>query len=411
MASPVLFSTGASPASSSSRNLVEFKAGKMEMRGKMVHPIKKQGLVYLNQSQDDNLMHFCWKDRQSGVVEDDLILFPDDCEFRRVKECTTGRVYVLKMKSSNKKMFFWMQESKTDRDDEFCKKINDMLNNPPRGGSDMGTSSSERDLRAILGNMTQEQVAQLLSSNGVNLTSILDSATGRSPSSNSGGSSSSIASTTHSAPASSNNNNNTSQSATAAAMDSSPNMNALQALLSNEDELNELMEAGMRAVGESPTPRGSTTDNIQGPAIDLAPVINSESLAHLLSNEEFLRQIEPHLPPVTQAASSTLGQQQMPQQTEPLNPQELRNQFSDTVRSSQFRSSLTQFCMALQSGQLGPLMSQFGLNQACVDAASLGNLEAFVRALETQMKPPGTSAPAPSDASQRQDSQDKPKDK
>lgn len=42
----------------------------------------------------------------------DLIIFPDDCEFKYVTQCTTGRVYVLKFKSSNKKSFFWLQVKK-----------------------------------------------------------------------------------------------------------------------------------------------------------------------------------------------------------------------------------------------------------------------------------------------------------
>lgn len=39
----------------------------------------------------------------------DLIIFPDDCEFKRVNQCTTGRVYVLKFKAGSKRLFFWMQ--------------------------------------------------------------------------------------------------------------------------------------------------------------------------------------------------------------------------------------------------------------------------------------------------------------
>lgn len=52
-----------------SKNLVEFKAGRMNLKGKMVHPDKRKGLVYVYQSED-SLMHFCWKDRSNGIVED-----------------------------------------------------------------------------------------------------------------------------------------------------------------------------------------------------------------------------------------------------------------------------------------------------------------------------------------------------
>lgn len=58
-----------SSQSTKSKNLVEFKAGKMNMVNKTVHPDKRKGLVYVYQS-DDALMHFCWKDRTTGIVED-----------------------------------------------------------------------------------------------------------------------------------------------------------------------------------------------------------------------------------------------------------------------------------------------------------------------------------------------------
>jgi len=60
---------GNTSSRTSSKNLVEFRAGKMFMKEKMVHPDKRKGLVYVYQS-DDSLMHFCWKDRTSGSVED-----------------------------------------------------------------------------------------------------------------------------------------------------------------------------------------------------------------------------------------------------------------------------------------------------------------------------------------------------
>jgi len=51
------------------KNLLEFKAGKMYIQGKMCYPDKRKGTVFVHQS-DDSLMHFCWKDRTTGKVED-----------------------------------------------------------------------------------------------------------------------------------------------------------------------------------------------------------------------------------------------------------------------------------------------------------------------------------------------------
>lgn len=43
----------------------------MTQTGNTVTPIKdKKGLLYLYQTPDDQLIHFCWKDRTTGSVED-----------------------------------------------------------------------------------------------------------------------------------------------------------------------------------------------------------------------------------------------------------------------------------------------------------------------------------------------------
>lgn len=41
----------------------------MSLKGTTVTPDKRKGLVYIQQT-DDSLIHFCWKDRTSGTVED-----------------------------------------------------------------------------------------------------------------------------------------------------------------------------------------------------------------------------------------------------------------------------------------------------------------------------------------------------
>merc|ERR1719427_530595 len=146
----------------------------LNLSTKMVSPDKRKGLLSVLQS-DDQLMHLQWKDRTSGTVEDDLIIFPDDVEFKAVPACTTGRVFVLKFKTSNKRMFFWMQEPKADKDEEFCKKVNDNLNNPPAPGSARSGSGlasglpagldfnnlGDSELQNLLNNMSQQQLMQL----------------------------------------------------------------------------------------------------------------------------------------------------------------------------------------------------------------------------------------------------------
>merc|ERR1711970_159737 len=146
----------------------------LNLSTKMVSPDKRKGLLSVLQS-DDQLMHLQWKDRTTGTIEDDLIIFPDDVEFKAVPACTTGLVFVLKFKTSNKRMFFWMQEPKSDKDEEFCKKVNDNLNNPPAPGSTRSGSGlagglpagldfnnlGDSELQNLLNNMSQQQLMQL----------------------------------------------------------------------------------------------------------------------------------------------------------------------------------------------------------------------------------------------------------
>ena len=42
---------------------------------------------------------------------------------KRISQCTTGRVFLLKFKETNRKYFYWLQEPKEDKDEEFIKKV------------------------------------------------------------------------------------------------------------------------------------------------------------------------------------------------------------------------------------------------------------------------------------------------
>ncbi|KAF9178711.1 adhesion regulating molecule 1 [Haplosporangium sp. Z 767] len=110
------------------QSLLQFKAGRCEREGNTdtVNPDPTKGLVYME--EEDGLMHFYWKNRTTDTVVEDLILFPGDAELITVPECTTGRVVMLKFKSSSQKLFFWLQEANTDRDQIILQQANALIN-------------------------------------------------------------------------------------------------------------------------------------------------------------------------------------------------------------------------------------------------------------------------------------------
>ncbi|VDM83933.1 unnamed protein product [Strongylus vulgaris] len=138
---------------------------------------KTKGLVFIKQS-NDQLMHFCWKNRETGAIVDDLIIFPGDTEFKEVKGCPDGKVYMLKFKTSDERRLFWIQDGNTDADKDLCQKVNDALNKPPTTRASARGGSSERNTGGLstanlaglggseelgaLGGLDQQQLMQLL---------------------------------------------------------------------------------------------------------------------------------------------------------------------------------------------------------------------------------------------------------
>ncbi|XP_028265645.1 proteasomal ubiquitin receptor ADRM1-like isoform X2 [Parambassis ranga] len=374
---------------SSSKYLVEFRAGKMTLKGNTVTPDKRKGTVYIQQS-DDSLIHFCWKDRTTGNVDDDLIIFPDDCEFKRVNQCTTGRVYVLKFKAGSKRLFFWMQEPKTDKDEEHCRKVNEYLNNPPipgapgsGGGSghELSALGGEGGLQNLLGNMSHNQLMQLIGPTGLGglglgalagpgLANLLGSGGPATSSSSSSSRSQSAAAT----PSGGATRQSSSQTPTTPA---APPASAPSSTSAAPSTPAPAQTPVAPASGGSPTSQQAiqlsdlqsilATMNIpagaQGQAVDLASVCTPEMMAPILSNAEVQQRLLPFLPSGESLLQSA---------------EEIQN----TLNSPQFQQSMSMFSSALASGQLGPLMSQFGLPAEAVDAANRGDVEAFARAMQ-----------------------------
>ncbi|CAE7591640.1 adrm1-b [Symbiodinium pilosum] len=105
---------------------VEFKAGRMDWDGRMVTADKRKGKILLYTSEEDQLTHFQWMDRDKNEVVTDLIVI-NDAYMEKVTKCTSGRAYILRFTSSDKKMFFWMQEPSEDKDAENIKKFNEAI--------------------------------------------------------------------------------------------------------------------------------------------------------------------------------------------------------------------------------------------------------------------------------------------
>ncbi|XP_028040795.1 proteasomal ubiquitin receptor ADRM1 isoform X2 [Bombyx mandarina] len=370
--------SGLGGSSGGNKHIVEFRAGRMTLKGRMVHPDKRKGLLYVYQGED-SLMHFCWKDRTTGEVEDDLLIFPDDCEFTRVNECTTGRVYVLKFKLFSKKCFFWMQEPKADKDEEYCRRINEALNNPPTSGGRGGSSSGgqDREIRNLLNNMSQQQLMQLFGGVGPvgGITSLLGTMGNNSSSRTSGSSASRSGSTPRSStetrtparardlPAATPAPAVTAPTPTAATATTTATTTATPPNTANAPAQNRSgqiflsdLQRYFSELGTAP-PEGngaSRTAPVAGAVnVDLGSVLSASDVVSTASAPENAVRLAPHLPAQDDAA----------------------NQFSSAVGS----------------GQMGPVMSQFGLPSEVSSAANTGNIEAVFKALEDTSSSSGTT--------------------
>ncbi|KAF6002873.1 hypothetical protein F1559_004673 [Cyanidiococcus yangmingshanensis] len=106
--------------------LVEFRAGRAYFDSGTVRSDRRKGCVRVTRAED-GLVHFQWQDRATGTVEEDLIVFPVESNWRRVQACRTGRMFVLTFASSDLQLFFWMQEPRQDLDATLARRVRNAL--------------------------------------------------------------------------------------------------------------------------------------------------------------------------------------------------------------------------------------------------------------------------------------------
>ncbi|CAJ0574785.1 unnamed protein product, partial [Mesorhabditis spiculigera] len=362
-----MFSTPTSTKGGANGNLLEIKAGKLSMQGgskpgyKKCVPEKTKGLIFIKQS-NDGLTHFCWKNLENGAVVDDLIIFPGDTDFMRVRECTDGKVFLLKFKTSTDRRLFWIQDGTPDIEKDLCEKVNDILNKQPHQRSAAGRNTHERfagpnafssftgsgskgarlpaslnrDDIASFGGLDQGQLMQLLSLMGPGN----DDSFGASQEGADGG------------PDGAEVDASSSSVLADAAGHSTP-----KAGPADYDKMRQLV-AGMASAG----PRAD--------GCDLTDVLRGQEVKQVLeqNSEQFV-------------ANSILVDD-VPE-AEASSKQEV----VDTPSQPTFQQAVGVFNYAFASGQIGPVLQQFGLPDDVVQAASSGDILKFATTLTDKEAP------------------------
>ncbi|CAO4368991.1 unnamed protein product [Caenorhabditis nigoni] len=319
---------------SSSGHIVEFKAGRSRLDAGSADTMRKvvaeptKGLVYIKQS-NDMLIHFCWKNRETGALVDDLIIFPDDAEFKAVTGCPDGKVYMLKFRSSGEMKLFWLQDSTPDVDKDLVRKVNDALNKPPTSRPSASRSSgsttnadrpsaggssimSGNDFNAPLGGLDQGQLMSLIQSLQGNTSDSLPLTAGAAPSSEA--------------------------DCEPTAGEGSSNPLSLD---------NPAIQNIFKNLGQQQKRQGG------GVSASLGEALANSTVADVAKNHA--DELAQHLPASDDPAK----------------------ELADTVRTPQFRQAADTLGHALQTGQLGPVLSQFGMNDETVAAATQGDLRKF----------------------------------
>eukprot|EP00108_Taenia_solium_P004552 TsM_001031500 transcript=TsM_001031500 gene=TsM_001031500 len=362
------------PSKPQARPLLQFKAGKMTMNpDNSVHADARKGCAYLYQTPGDYSVHFCWFDRRTGLIEENFVLVPREAEFKPVPQCKSGRVFVLKLSAPQRRFFLWMQEPNASNDAQICETVNKFINTPPApiGSSVAGSLVSSRSagrmadffsgMRGLSG-MNQNDLLTLFSmgmgfgmpSDGESSAQALPVPTGRLPFS-----SRVEAPAMHTASSSSVPAIPASNSAPAAAGSSSSTADSQPGKLRLQD-LHSILS----------TIQSTATSDQSGRGVDMTQGLSVDTLIEVMDKKPALAErLAAHLPSIDPE-----DQQLTPSQAVIAN-----------VRSPQFKYALKSFSEALESGQLGSALSQFGLDEEVIKSADTGDLEVFASALQRSL--------------------------
>ncbi|CAO3632186.1 unnamed protein product [Cunninghamella blakesleeana] len=343
------------------RYLVQFNAGRCIREGNLLKPDIRKGMIYMEKG-DDQLLHFFWKERKTNSApEVDYIIFPDEAELVRVPECTTGRVIQLKFKSSNERHFYWMQKRDDSEDDELIERVNHFINNPSSMDDGMDLDSADQSIDMDLmqrlmgsaeqGDFNEDNLRELIQASQSNMEhrdseqdTIMNDTTSNGTNEQSTTTQATVASSTNTIQT----DVNTQLQSESSTNDQPSSSQPPSSTNVNPEYLDQLrsMLAGIQPQGRS--------------SIQLGDVLNNKTLTKLLDDSSVCESFYSLLPDGSEHS-----------------PYEVRQ----VIKSPQFQQSLRSLSTALQSGQLGPLITQFGL-----DPSAGNGVEAFLKAIEDQAR-------------------------
>lgn len=265
--------------------LLEFKAGKLNMSGTTVTPDPRKGLVIVRNM--DGMTAMVWKDRTSGKEDAPIILFPDDAVFRKCKSCPSGRVFYLKF-SNDRRDFFWMQEHSSANDDEYARKLNDIIKGEQESGD-----AEMHDAVAAADTASQPLLRQMFGLDGAGA-----------------GAGTSVSATP-----------------VAAAAASSPPAAPVRVPPELMDERSRALVAAL----------ASQVAAIQGPDVNLAHVLAPENIEPILSDPAVIAELVALLPPGPSSAAHVLDNIRSPQYAQAL------ASFSAALATGQLDDVMRQF--------------------------------------------------------------------
>ena len=107
----------------------------MTLEGKRVTADRRRGTIKVIKDAQ-GVISFQWMDAGSNNPTDNIMVFPGDAKFEKVKQ-TQDRVYLLEFHANKQRWFYWFQDADKDKDAENCEKIHKIIN-----GEDVGASST-----------------------------------------------------------------------------------------------------------------------------------------------------------------------------------------------------------------------------------------------------------------------------